>query len=54
MAEATENQFALGDNAARQLANASKSVPQLSTITPRWLVHLLWLPVKRVSAASIA
>ena len=47
MAEATENQFALGDNAARQLANASKSVPQLSTITPRWLVHLLqWLPVE--------
>lgn len=47
MAVATENQFALGDNAARQLANASKSVPQLSTITPRWLVHLLqWLPVE--------
>ena len=48
MAEATpDSQFALGDNAARQLANASKSVPQLSTITPRWLVHLLqWLPVE--------
>ena len=47
MAEVTESQFALGDNAARQLANASKSVPQLSTITPRWLVHLLqWLPVE--------
>ncbi|MEX0142229.1 Major membrane protein I [compost metagenome] len=47
MTVATENQFALGDNAARQLANASKSVPQLSTITPRWLVHLLqWLPVE--------
>ena len=47
MAEAPESQFALGDNAARQLANASKSVPQLSTITPRWLVHLLqWLPVE--------
>ena len=47
MTVATESQFALGDNAARQLANASKSVPQLSTITPRWLVHLLqWLPVE--------
>jgi hypothetical protein len=38
---------ALGDNAARQLANATKTVPQLSTITPRWLVHLLqWVPVE--------
>ncbi|WP_298404924.1 family 2A encapsulin nanocompartment shell protein [Janthinobacterium sp.] len=47
MTVATENQFALGDNSARQLANPSKSVPQLSTITPRWLVHLLqWLPVE--------
>ena len=48
MADATnDSQIALGDNAARQLANASKSVPQLSTITPRWLVHLLqWLPVE--------
>src|SRR5471032_2707195 len=47
MAEAPDSQFALGDNAARQLANASKSVTQLSTITPRWLVHLLeWLPVE--------
>jgi len=38
---------ALGDDAARQLANATKTVPQLSTISPRWLVHLLqWLPVE--------
>jgi len=38
---------ALSDNAARQLANATKTVPQLSIITPRWLVHLLqWLPVE--------
>lgn len=38
---------ALGDNAARQLANATKTVPQLSLITPRWLVHFLqWLPVE--------
>ncbi len=33
--------------AARQLANATKTVPQLSTITPRWLLHLLsWVPVE--------
>jgi hypothetical protein len=38
---------ALGDVAARQLANATKTVPQLSTITPRWLVHFLeWVPVE--------
>lgn len=38
---------ALGDVAARQLANATKTTAQLSTITPRWLVHLLqWLPVE--------
>ena len=38
---------ALGDTAARQLANATKTVPQLATITPRWLTHLLqWLPVE--------
>src|SRR6202161_3776306 len=38
---------ALSDNAARQLANATKTVPQLATITPRWLTHLLqWLPVE--------
>lgn len=40
-------QLALSDNAARQLANADKTVPVLSTITPRWLVHLLqWQPVE--------
>src|SRR5580658_2149249 len=38
---------ALGDSAARQLANATKTVPQLATITPRWLTHLLqWVPVE--------
>ena len=38
---------ALGDNAARQLANATKTVPQLETISPRWLTHLLqWVPVE--------
>jgi hypothetical protein len=40
MAEKTV-QLALGDSAARQLANATKTVPQLVTISPRWLVHLL-------------
>ena len=40
-------QLALGDAAARQLANATKTVPQLSTITPRWLTHFLqWIPVE--------
>lgn len=46
MAELT-TQAALGDNAARQLANATKTAPILPTISPRWLVHLLqWLPVE--------
>lgn len=46
MSDQTESQ-ALGDLAARQLANATKTVPQLSTITPRWLLHLLqWVPVE--------
>ena len=44
---AEQIQTALGDVAARTLANATKTVPMLSTITPRWLVHLLqWLPVE--------
>jgi hypothetical protein len=43
----TTDAHALGDNAARQLANATKTVPQLSAITPRWFVHLLqWVPVE--------
>src|ERR1700689_274109 len=47
MADTREAQQALGDNAARQLANATKTVPQMSSITPRWLVHLLqWVPVE--------
>src|SRR5580658_1941664 len=47
MPDAVQVPFALGDDAARQLANATKTVPQLSTITPRWLVHLLaWVPVE--------
>ena len=40
-------QLALSDNAARQLANATKTAPVLSTISPRWLTHLLqWQPVE--------
>lgn len=47
MSSENEVQLALGDNAARQLANATKTTPQLSTISPRWLVHLLqWTPVE--------
>lgn len=47
MSTENEIQSALGDNAARQLANATKTTPQLSIITPRWLVHFLqWVPVE--------
>jgi hypothetical protein len=47
MAESPKTHLALGDAAARQLANTTKTVPQLATITPRWLVHLLqWVPVE--------
>jgi len=47
MADKEQAKLALGDEAARQLANATKTVPQLSTISPRWLTHLLqWLPVE--------
>jgi len=47
MTDNTPVQLALGDNAARQLANATKTAPVLSTISPRWLTHLLqWLPVE--------
>ena len=35
MADTPEAKLALGDNAARQLANATKTAPQLSAITPR-------------------
>jgi hypothetical protein len=47
MADHQANQRALSDSAARQLANATKTAPQLATITPRWLVQLLqWIPVE--------
>jgi len=47
MATHHDEQLALGDIAARQLANATKTVPQLPTLSPRWLVHFLqWIPVE--------
>src|SRR6202167_3277870 len=47
MANEPERQTALGDVAARQLANATKTVPQMGRITPRWLALLLqWVPVE--------
>jgi hypothetical protein len=46
MAESTAP-ATLGDVAAHQLANTTKTPAQLSIITPRWLTHLLqWLPVE--------
>lgn len=47
MSTKPEAQTALGDIAARQLAIATRTVPQMGTITPRWLTHLLsWVPVE--------
>lgn len=47
MSDIHEAQTALGDVAARTLANATKTVPMLPSITPRWLTHLLhWVPVE--------
>jgi hypothetical protein len=47
MADIQEKPTALGDVAARTLANATKTVPQLSAISPRWLVRLLnFVPVE--------
>jgi hypothetical protein len=47
MAEEVKKQTALGDVAARQLAIATRTVPQMITISPRWLTHLLnWIPVE--------
>ncbi len=47
MSDIHDANTALGDVAARTLANATKTVPMLSTITPRWLVHLLqWKPLE--------
>jgi hypothetical protein len=47
MAELQKQQTALGDVAARQLAIATRSAPQIGNISPRWLTHLLhWTPVE--------
>jgi len=47
MATTAEPHMALGDVAARQLANAQKTAPTMLSISPRWLVHLLpWVGVE--------
>ena len=47
MADTNANRLTLGEPAARQLANTTKTVPQWSAITPRWLVSFLpWVPVE--------
>jgi len=44
---AEQLQHSLGDAAARKLANTTKTAPQYSAITPRWLVRLLdWKPLE--------
>jgi hypothetical protein len=43
----TPTQHALGDRAAFQLANVTKTPSQYAAITPRWLVRLLdWKPLE--------
>lgn len=47
MSEKIKQQTALGDVAARQLAIATRTVPQLLNTSPRWLTRLLnWVPVE--------
>ena len=47
MADDTEARRTLAEDAARQLANATKTRAQWGGITPRWLVPLLqWTPVE--------
>ncbi|MBV4360567.1 family 2A encapsulin nanocompartment shell protein [Pinibacter aurantiacus] len=49
MADPKQNyqQTALGDKAARQLAIATRTVPQMVTISPRWLTKLMsWVGVE--------
>lgn len=47
MAETDKIRHSLSDTAAYQLANITKTVPQYSAITPRWLVRLLdWKPLE--------
>jgi len=47
VADETTAQQALREQAAFQLANVNKTVPQYGAITPRWLVRLLdWKPLE--------
>jgi len=47
MAATTEARHTLGERAARQLANTTKTPPQMLAITPRWLITFLpWVPVE--------
>jgi Phage capsid-like protein len=47
MAESGSGQRALGERAAFQLANVTKTPPQYGAITPRWLVRFLdWKPLE--------
>lgn len=47
MPEVAEARSTVGERAARQLANTTKTPPQWVGITPRWLVSLLpWVPVE--------
>jgi hypothetical protein len=47
MAESTTAHHTLGERAAFQLANVTKTVPQYGAITPRWLVRFLdWKPLE--------
>lgn len=47
MADETITHQALGEQAAFQLANVTKTAPQYRAITPRWLVRLLdWKPLE--------
>ena len=44
----------LGEQAAFQLANVTKTAPQFGAITPRWLVRFLdWKPVRSGSIRSM-
>ncbi len=47
MTDEHELRHTLSESAARQLANATKTRPQWSGITPRWLISFLpWVPVE--------
>jgi hypothetical protein len=47
MAESSAAQHSLGERAAFQLANVTKTPPQYGAITPRWLVRFLdWKPLE--------